>query len=85
MNLKRKKGDKINVRIIPEPHNCFDFRAIAVEAETDSKWKRIGYLVSDVLEFAHEVLATDKLSSVEMSWVKSFPTGAALDLDGTVE
>ena len=70
MNLKRKRGDKINVRITPEPHNCFDSRAIAVEAETNSKWERVGYLVNDVLECVHKVLATNKLVSVEMSWVK---------------
>ncbi len=69
INLKTKNKSIINTRITPEPQNCFDSRAIAVEVETD-KWERIGYLITDVLEFVHEALAKKKLVSVEMCWVK---------------
>ena len=70
VNQRKKKSIVVNFRLTLEPHNVFDSRAIAIEAEIDSQWKRVGYLVSEVLKCVHEALGSSKIVRVELCWVK---------------
>ncbi len=35
----------------------------------DSKWSRVGYMVSDVLADVHEAINSKKIVSVELEWI----------------
>ena len=41
------------MRMRPEPTNIFDSRAIVFECESENKWKKIGYVVTEILEPVH--------------------------------
>ena len=56
-------------QISPEPNNAFDARAIAFECCLNNKWKRVRYMVTDVLSAVHEALHKKEIVLVELAWV----------------
>ena len=68
--LKKRNGENVEVRIHPEPQNPYDARAIAFECLIGTKWERVGYMVSEVLDSVHQVLQDNALVSVRLDWVK---------------
>lgn len=66
----RREGTKVEVKVEPEPTNPFDAKAIQVKCKVDGEWKRIGYLVSEVLDEVHKALNTNRIVSVDFEWIK---------------
>lgn len=66
----RREGNNVEVKVEPEPTNPFDAKAIQVKCKIDGVWKRIGYLVSEVLDDVHEALKANRVISVDFEWIK---------------
>lgn len=49
----RASGFPVPVKLVHEPQNPCDSRAIALKCEVDEKWQTIGYVVSELLEELH--------------------------------
>jgi len=56
----------IPVRLVKEPHNPYDSRAIAFECELEGKWHVIGYVVTDEV---HDAMDQSRIVSVKFAWV----------------
>ena len=73
-NLQRQNGEEVHVRLTPEPTNCYDSEAIACKTSTstdsENKWERIGYLVSEVTQDVHEAIRSNSILSVQFDWIK---------------
>ena len=65
-----REGKDVRVKIIPEPENRYDSKAIAFQCYIESKWIRIGYIVQEALDDVHQALSTGSIISVSFSWVK---------------
>ena len=65
-----KKGETVPVKLVPEPTNPVDSRAIAFQCQTHGKWNVIGYVVKEVCESLHDALVSDSITSTEFAWVK---------------
>ena len=66
----KKQNKAVETRILPEPQNPMDSKAIAFQVLIDDKWQRIGYMVKEVLDAVHKELSNDSLTAVELDWVK---------------
>ena len=60
----RCEGTKVEANVEPEPTNPFDAKAIQVKCKVDGKWKRISYLVSEVVDEVQKALNTNRIVSV---------------------
>ena len=61
---------EVPVKIVPEPDNQYDSKAIAFQCKVDGKWHRIGYIVREALDNVHRALMQKKIISVKFAWVK---------------
>ena len=61
-------GWTVPVRIRPEPTQIADSRAIVFECELDSKWQKIGCVVSEILDEVHTAM-TRNFMSVEFKCI----------------
>lgn len=72
----RKAKDRISmgwtvpVRMRPEPTNIVDSQAIVFECEIDGKWKKIGYVVSNILNEVHAAIDANLILSVHFKCIK---------------
>ena len=66
----RRGGNVVEAKLEPERTNPFDAKAIQIKCKVDGTWKKIGYLVSEVLDEVHEALASDCIINVGFEWVK---------------
>ena len=71
---------KIDVKLVPEPKNPFDAKAIAFVTFCDGKWHRIGYVVREALDEVHSAMNDKKIVDVcfesvkyRINWVLSGP------------
>ena len=67
---RRERGDYVAVRITPEPDNIFDSRAISFQASIDGEWKRIGYIVKEIVEEVHSAFDSNSIICTEFAWVR---------------
>ena len=67
---QRDRGEDVKVRLTPEPTNVFDSRAICFEASHNGSWRRIGYIVREIVEDVHLAINNGSISNVEFAWVK---------------
>ena len=63
-------GTTVPVKVVPEPNNPFDSRALAFQCLVDNKWQVIGYLIKELCDIVHEALANNSIVSTRFSWVK---------------
>ncbi len=63
-------GWTVPVRMKPEPTNVRDARAISFECEIDSKWKRVDYVISEILDEVHAAMSARKIMSIKFDWVR---------------
>lgn len=63
-------GVDIPVRVIPEPSNAYDAKAICFQCNLHGKWERIGYVVREALESMHTAISCDSILAVNFDWVK---------------
>ena len=52
------KGERVPVKLVPEPTNPFDCRAITFQCQTQGKWNIFGYVVKEICESVHDAMAT---------------------------
>lgn len=57
---KMDQGVVVPVKIVKEPHNPVDSRAIAFMCCVDKAWERIGYIVKEALNDVHSALNDKK-------------------------
>ncbi len=62
-------GSNVPVRLVKEPLNPFDSKAIAFKCELDSKWYTIGYVVRELTEEVHDAMDRSRIVSVKFAWV----------------
>ena len=67
---KISNGWTVSVRMRPEPTNIVDSQAIMFECELDSKWKKIGYVVSNILNEVHTAMGANLIISVQFKCIK---------------
>ena len=48
-----EQGEQVPVKVIPEPDNQYDSKAITFQCKVDSKWHKIGYIVREALDDVH--------------------------------
>lgn len=63
-------GKNVPVRLFHEPNNPNDSMAMAFECLLDGQWKRIGYVIKEVLQEVHEASRSNVILSVNFEWVK---------------
>ena len=66
----RKSSVEVLVRLLPEPQNEYDSKAIAFQCELNGKWLRIGYVVREALDCVHLFLECNYITKIEFAWVK---------------
>ena len=66
----REEGQDIPIALVREPCNPFDCNAIAFQCKIDGKWKRVGYVVSEILSEVHTAIENSEILRVEFAWVK---------------
>jgi len=70
VNTLLGSGEEVPVKIVPEPDNQYDSKAIAFQCKVDGKWNKIGYIVREALDNVHRALMQKKIISVKFAWVK---------------
>ena len=70
MSTLLEHGEQVPVKIVPEPDNQYDSKAIAFQCKVDSKWHKIGYIVREALDDVHRALVQKKIISVKFAWAK---------------
>ena len=66
----RLDGCTVPIRLVHEPLNPRDSRAIAFMCKLEGKWFTIGYVVSELLEEVHAAMDSDSIISVEFAWLR---------------
>ena len=64
------KKEPVPVKLVPEPTNEYDSKAIAFYCKINQEWHKIGYVVKEVLDHVHEALASKRIIFIKFSWVK---------------
>ena len=64
------QGEHVPVKILPEPENQYDCKAITFMCEVDGGWHRIGYIVREALDHVHKALTQKKIIFVKFAWAK---------------
>ena len=65
-----RQGVNVQVKMVPEPKNQFDAKAIAFHCQIDDEWHRIGYVVRETLEHVHKAISQNRIIYVKFSWAK---------------
>ena len=65
-----EQGQEVPVKIVPEPDNQYDSKAIMFQCKLDNKWHKIGYIVREALDDVHRALEQKKIISVKFAWAK---------------
>ena len=68
--LEKGELDKVEVKMVPEPDNPVDAKAIAFVTFWDGKWQRIGYVVREALDDVHFAINNKQIVNVCFDWVK---------------
>lgn len=79
------KGEVVPVRMIKEPDNQYDSKAIAFQCLLDNKWIRIGYIVKEALDHVHKALDDNKSSMFVLIGLNILLHGAEVDQDFMLE
>ena len=64
------RGETVPVRVNPEPTNIKDARALVFECEIDKEWKKVGYVVKEVLEDVRSAINKKEIFNVKFDWIK---------------
>ena len=65
-----QEGFTVPVRLTPEPYNIYDSKAVAFECNLHGEWKKVGYVVHEVLPEVHAALQEKKITGVKFAWIK---------------
>ena len=64
------EGKTVPVKLVPEPTNPYDSRAICIQCEIDGKWKIVGYVVKEICDSIHQALDSNSVTSTKFAWIK---------------
>ena len=65
-----KEGKSVPIKLVPEPTNPFDSRAISFQCQLNGKWKVIGYVVKELCDSVHDALSNQSITCTKFAWVK---------------
>lgn len=65
-----QEGNSVPVKVIPEPTNPYDSRAISFQCQLYQKWHVIGYVVSELCESVHDAISSNSIVSTTFAWAK---------------
>lgn len=63
-------GIAVPAKVVPEPDNPFDSRALAFQCFVENQWQVIGYMIKELCDIVHEALTNGSIVSTRLSWVK---------------
>lgn len=63
-------GGTVPVRMRPEPTNIFGSQAIVFECELNSKWNKIGYVVTEILDHVHAAISSSSIMAVNFRFIR---------------
>ena len=66
----KASGSHVPVKLVHEPRNPCDSRAIAFMCEVDRKWQTIGYVVSELLDEVHAAIDAGDILSIQFAWIR---------------
>ena len=66
----RNRHEEVACKLVPEPDNPCDSRAIAFKCNVGGKWHTIGYVVREALNEVHEAISARTITTVSIDWVK---------------
>ena len=58
------------MKLLPEPDNTFDPKAIAFLCKVEEKYERVGYVVREVQDAVHVALSANDIIDVLFKWIK---------------
>ena len=58
------------MKLVPEPTNPFNSRAISFQCHIDNSWKTIGYVAKEVCDSVHAALESNSVVSIKFAWAK---------------
>ena len=65
-----QQGIEVPVKVVREPHNPFDSRAISFQCELNNNWHVIGYVIKELCDSVHEAITNGNIVSTNFAWVK---------------
>ena len=68
-----ENGASVGVRLIPEPNNPVDAKAISFQCYYSGSWVIIGYVLHEILDDVHFALNNNLITNVEFETVKYIP------------
>lgn len=71
---KIRNGDVVPVDIFHEPNNPYDSRAIAFKCWIGDEWRKIGYVVKEVLDAVHNAKDNGEITNISFKWAKYLVT-----------
>lgn len=63
-------NEDVTLKLVPEPDNKYDPKAICFKCKLHNDWMAIGYVVSELCEEVHSAFSSNSIVSVEFAWVK---------------
>lgn len=66
----QNRGEVVTCKIVPEPNNPVNAKAIAIKCKVDEIWCTVGYIVREALKEVHEALQKNEIIGVSINWVK---------------
>ena len=70
VNALMQQGKEVPVKMVPEPNNPFDSRAMSFQCELDKKWYIIGYVIKELCGSVHHAITSGSIESCKFAWVK---------------
>ena len=65
-----QQGTIVDVKLVPEPNNPYDSRAISFQCLVKQSWKIIGYVVRELCDCIHDAITKHSIVEVKLSWIK---------------
>ena len=69
----------VQVRLVQEPNNPMDNKAIAFQCYMQGKWMWVGYVIRELTEEVHDALSKNEIANVEFQWIRYMFKGFASD------
>lgn len=64
------QGEFLKIKLVSEPDNPFDSKAISFQCDHNGKWQTMGYVVREVLSELHDAMANNDIKEVKVAWIK---------------
>ena len=51
-----QEGEEVSVKVVPEPDNPFDSRAVSFQCKLAQSWHTIGYVIKELCDSVHAAI-----------------------------